>query len=227
MENCHESITWCSVICCPTVVYRARHLNLTPENAEPNMGQILLLSPFQKCHTIEIWKGMSNHSNYWRNNSPPFCGTLRESEISYISGTCSYLGVSGTHQSPSSAYLQESGAGGIQEGLVWLWAIMEMTVCVCYEAMADLARSDPHPLHSLRYPTGDISGPSIAKVLLLYSGCKGEKKQNHMQRRNLPQPLSPTLELQAEKKNITALSNSVKTCGMQLWSREEYICWER
>lgn len=82
----------------------------------------------------------------------------------------------------------------------------------------------PHPLHSLRYPTGDISGPSIAKVLLQYSGCKGGKEQDHMQGKNLP---PPTLELQAEKRNITALSNSVKTCGMQLWSREEYICSER
>lgn len=221
MENRlrRESITmtWCPAICCP---YTVKHLNLAPDNTEPNVGQILFHS-LQKSLMIAIRKGMSNPGNYWIH---------RESEISYISGTCSYLGVSGTHQSPSSAYLQESGAGGIQEGLVWLWAIMEMTVCAMkpWQTLPDLT---PHPLHSLRYPTGDISGPSIAKVLLQYSGCKGEKEQDHMQRRNLPPPPLPppptTLELHAEKKNMTALSNSMKTCGMQLWSREEYICWER
>lgn len=234
MENrlhCESiTVTWCPAICCPAVVHTVRHLNLTPDNTELNVGQILFHSCLQKSLTIAIRKGMSNHGNYWRNNSPPSFWIHRESEISYISGTCSYLGVSGTHQSPSSAYLQESGAGGIQEGLVWLWAIMEMTVCAMkpWQTMPDLT---PHPLHSLRYPTGDISGPSIAKVLLQYSGCKGGKEQDHMQRRNLPPPpplLPPTtLELLADKKNITALANSVKTCGMQLWSREEYICWER
>lgn len=43
---------------------------------------------------------------------------LAESKISRINGTCSYLGVSSTYQSPSATYLQESGTGGIQEGLV-------------------------------------------------------------------------------------------------------------
>lgn len=49
---------------------------------------------------------------------------------------------------------------------------MEMTVCAMkpWQTLPDLT---PHPLHSLRYPTGDISGPSIAKLLLLYSECKG------------------------------------------------------
>lgn len=69
---------------------------------------------------------------------------LAESKISHISGTCSYLGVSSTYQSPSSTYLQESGTGGIQEGLVWLWAIMEMTVC--YEALGRPCQIwPPHP----------------------------------------------------------------------------------
>ena len=49
-----------------------------------------------------------------------------------------------------------------------------------WQTLPDLT---PHPLHSLRYPTGDISGPSIAKVLLLYSERKGGKEQNHMQRK--------------------------------------------
>lgn len=68
-----------------------------------------------------------------------------------------------------------------------MWAIMEMTVCAMkpWQTLPDLT---PHPLHSLRYPTGDISGPSIAKVLLQYSGCKGGKEQDYMQRKNLPPP---------------------------------------
>lgn len=112
-----------------------------------------------------IGMGMSSHYSQWTTvlPCPPFL-KLGESKISHISGTCSYLGVSSTYQRPSSAYLQESGTGGIQEGLVWLWAIMEMTVC--YEALADHARSEHPPLHSLHYPTGDISAPSIAKMLL-------------------------------------------------------------
>lgn len=88
----------------------------------------------------------------------PFLRIHRESEISDISGTCSYLGVYGTHQSPSSAYLQESRRGWFDCGQLWKW------LCVLWSRIADPARSDPHPQHSLRFPTGDISGPSVAKV---------------------------------------------------------------
>lgn len=112
-------------------------------------------------------------------DSPPAIPTLlklAESKITPINGTCSYLGVSSTYQSPSSTYLQESGTGGIQEGLIWLWAIMEMTVC--YEALGRPCQiwtpSCHHPLHSLHYQTGDVSAPSTAKMLLRRWWNKGE-----------------------------------------------------
>ena len=70
---------------------------------------------------------------------------------------------------------EESRRGWFDCGQLWKW------LCVCamkpWQTMPDMT---PHPLHSLRYPTGDISGPSIAKALLQHSGCKGgmERRAN-------------------------------------------------
>lgn len=125
----------------PPVIYNVRHFNLAPDNTIRDLSTPLSFLSSE-------W----SNDSHWNGNvqplqpvvlpCPPFL-KLGESKISHISGTCSYLGVSSTYQRPSSAYLQESGTGGIQEGLVWLWAIMEMTVC--YEALADHARSEQPP----------------------------------------------------------------------------------
>ena len=63
--------------------------------------------------------------------------------------------------------LEESRRGWFDCGQLWKW------LCVLWSRGRPCQIWPPHPLHSLRYPTGDISGPSIAKALLQYSGCKG------------------------------------------------------
>lgn len=73
----------------------------------------------------------------------------------------------------------ESRRGWFDCGQLWKW----LCAMKPWQTLPDLT---PHPPHSLRCPTGDISGPSIAKVLLPYSECKGGKEQDHVQGRNLP-----------------------------------------
>lgn len=126
---------------------------------------------------IVIRKGISSHCNYCADDSPwifwwwlwwGYKGNLKS--LILVAPVLTW-GSSELNKAP--AYLQESGVGGIQEGLIWVWAITEMTVC--YEAVADRAKSEhplhQYPLHSLHYPNGDISGPSIAKMLLQCSRC--------------------------------------------------------
>lgn len=71
------------------------------------------------------------------------------------------------NQSPSLTYRQESGTGGIQEGLVWLWAIMEMTVC--YEALGRPCQILTRPLPPPSPPTAFFTLPDWRRFRTKYS----------------------------------------------------------
>lgn len=90
---------------------------------------------------------------------------------------------------------------------------MEMTVC--YEAAVAHARSRPLPPPAF-FTLPNISGPSIAEDLPRMAAkrsCEGGEEASTA-------GTSAALWRRA-------LLNGVKTCGMQLWSREEHICTER
>lgn len=74
------------------------------------LKQILYHFPLQKSHVITIQKPMSTLGNYWQNSSPPYLDTPNSAPLAAPVLT---WGSPSTQQCPSSAYLQESGAGGI------------------------------------------------------------------------------------------------------------------
>lgn len=204
------------------MVHTVRHLNLAPDNTKLNVGQIFFHSSLQKSLTIAIRKGMSNHCNYWTNDSPHFFWyTDNLKSVTLVAPVLTWgspaLSRAPTRLICKNLEREESRRGRFDCGQLWKW------LCAMKpgQTMPDL---NPHPLHSLRFPTRDISGPSIAKVLLQYSRCKRGKQQGRGAEKESATTTSTNTRAPFKR---TALSNSMKTCGMQLWSRGEYICWER
>lgn len=142
-------------------------------------------------------------------------GVQRESEITYISGTCSYLGVFSAQQSPSLSARIWSGRnpGGID-----LSVGNYGNDCVLWSCGRPCQIWTPAP----PIPSAFFTLPKWRHFRTKYSqnaAALFQMQQDSVQGRNLP-----TSELLFKR---NALSNSVKTCGMQLWSGEEYICRER
>lgn len=107
-----------------------RHLNLALNNTKPNVGQILFHSSLQKSHTIAIRKGMSNHGNYWRNNSlphpPPLFGYSENLKSVTLAAPVLTWGSPALTRAPAQLIYRnlervESRRGWFDCGQLWKW----------------------------------------------------------------------------------------------------------